>query len=87
MPGGGHSLLICFAIFGHCLPVLCDEPAKHVENGIVWLLHVDQLARLANCLRKICKENIREGKIHCDYVRSRFLVAGMCSSKTFTLVV
>ncbi len=39
MPGGGHSLPICLlAIFGHCLPILHDEPAKHVKKDSVWLL-------------------------------------------------
>ncbi len=79
MPGGGHSLLICLMIFGPCSPVLCDEPVKHVKKDSVWLLHADWLVRLANCFWKICKENIREGQIHCDNVHSSFLVTSTCS--------
>jgi hypothetical protein len=79
MPGGGYFLSICLAIFGHCLPVPCDEPVTHAEKDSVWLLCADWLVRLTNCFWKICKENIREGRIHCDYVCSSFLVPDMCS--------
>ncbi len=30
MPVGGYLLSILFAVFGHCLAILCDEPVKHV---------------------------------------------------------
>jgi hypothetical protein len=43
MPGGGHSLPIFLAIFGHGTLVLCDETVKHVEKDNVWLLLVDWL--------------------------------------------
>jgi hypothetical protein len=50
MPGGGHSL----AIFGHCMPVLCDEPVEYVEKDSVWLFHVDWLLCFTNHFWLIC---------------------------------
>jgi hypothetical protein len=49
MPGGGHSLLIFLALFGHPSPVLHDEPIEHVEKGNVWLFHADWLVCFTNC--------------------------------------
>ncbi len=48
MPGGGHSLPICHAIFGRGTPVLHDEPVKHVEKDSVWLFHADWLVCFTN---------------------------------------
>jgi hypothetical protein len=72
MPGGSYSLPICLAMFGCCSPVLCVEPVKHVEKDSVWLFHADWLECFTNCFWKICKENIGEGQIHCDYACSSF---------------
>jgi hypothetical protein len=49
MPGGGHSLPICLAIFGRGKPILRDEPVKHVEKNslgcFIWIgLYVSRIA-------------------------------------------
>ncbi len=49
MPGGSHSLPIFFAILGHGMPVLHDEPVKHVEKDSVWLFHADWCIYFTNC--------------------------------------
>ncbi len=52
--------------------VLTDEPVEHVEKDNVWLFHADQLVCFTNPSWLICKENIGEGRICCDYVRLSF---------------
>jgi hypothetical protein len=78
MPLGGHLLSICFAIFGRGFPVLVDEPIKHVEEN-----HV----RVLNCLGKIHKENISQGRIHRNNISSCFPVVGMSCFEALALVV
>ena len=79
MPLGSHSLPICFTVLGCGLPVLVDEPIKHVEEDCVWVLHSNLLVSFANCLWEICKEDIGQGRIHGNDVSSGFLVAGVGS--------
>ncbi len=80
-------MLICFTIFGCGFAVLLDEPFEYVEKYRVWVLHPDRLVCLANCLGKICEENVGKGQIYRDDICSCFLVEGMCGFEALALVV
>ena len=87
MPLGSHSLPICFTVFGHGLPVLVNEPIKHVDKDRVWVLHSNWLIRFMNCLGEICNEDIGQGRIHGNDISSGFSVLDVGSLQAIMLVV
>jgi hypothetical protein len=76
VPISDHPLLVFFTIFGCCFAVFVNKPIKQGSEDDVQFPEPHHLKGSTDWGRKIVKEDMGEGCIHCDDVSMSLLVKG-----------